>query len=244
MLPGFDPDLRAAVEDGLGRAGVAVRAGDEPRAIERAGGACRVHLRDVTVDAELVLAAIGRTPNTAGLGLAELGVALDPRGAVLVDEWSRSSVPNVHAVGDVTGRVALTPIAIREGHAFADTVFGRRPVAVAHDLIPTAVFSQPPAAAVGLAEDAARARGLDVTVFATRFRPMRHALTGRDDRTLIKLVIETGSRRVLGLHMVGDDAPEIVQAAAIAITMGATKDDLDRTLAIHPTAAEELVLLR
>ncbi len=244
VLPGFDPDLRAAVEDGLGRAGVAVRAGDEPRAIERAGGACRVHLRDVTVDAELVLAAIGRTPNTAGLGLAELGVALDPRGAVLVDEWSRSSVPNVHAVGDVTGRVALTPIAIREGHAFADTVFGRRPVAVAHDLIPTAVFSQPPAAAVGLAEDAARARGLDVTVFATRFRPMRHALTGRDDRTLIKLVIETGSRRVLGLHMVGDDAPEIVQAAAIAITMGATKDDLDRTLAIHPTAAEELVLLR
>jgi glutathione reductase (NADPH) len=197
-----------------------------------------------TVTAAAVMAATGRTPNTAGLGLAELGVALDPRGAIVVDEYSRSSVPHIHAVGDVTGRVTLTPVAIREGHAFADTVFAHRPTPVVHDLIATAVFCQPPAACIGLSEEAARARGLDVTIFTSRFKPMRHALTGRDDRTLIKLVVETGSRRVLGLHMVGDDAAEIVQAAAIAITMGATKDDLDRTFAVHPTSAEELVLLR
>ncbi|MBZ0233762.1 MAG: FAD-dependent oxidoreductase, partial [Deltaproteobacteria bacterium] len=173
-----------------------------------------------------------------------LGVTLDARGAVVVDEWSRTSVGHIYAVGDVSGRVALTPVAIREGHAFADTVFGGRPTPVPHDCIPTAVFSQPPAAFIGLPEDLARARGVDVTIYATRFKPMRHALTGRDDRTLVKMVVDTATRRVLGLHMVGDDAPEIVQAAAVAITMGACKEDFDRTFAIHPTAAEELVLLR
>src|SRR5262249_37169161 len=161
-----------------------------------------------------------------------------PRGAVLVDQWSRSSVANIYAVGDVTGRIALTPIAIREGHAFADTVFGHRPTPIVHDLIPTAVFGQPPLAAIGLGEDVARARGLDVEVFISKSRPLRHTLSGRDEQTFIKLVIERGSRRVLGLHMLGADAPEIIQAAAIAITMGATKDDLDRTFAVHPTAAE------
>ncbi|KAB2892575.1 MAG: glutathione-disulfide reductase, partial [Kofleriaceae bacterium] len=197
-----------------------------------------------TVLADLVMAATGRLPATPGLGLAELGVTLDARGAVVVDEWSRTSVGHIYAVGDVSGRVALTPVAIREGHAFADTVFGGRPTPVPHDCIPTAVFSQPPAAFIGLPEDLARARGVDVTIYATRFKPMRHALTGRDDRTLVKMVVDTATRRVLGLHMVGDDAPEIVQAAAVAITMGACKEDFDRTFAIHPTAAEELVLLR
>ncbi len=244
VLPGFDADLRACVEDGLVRAGIRVITDDEPRAVERAGDQLAMTLRGSTVLADLVMAATGRRPATDGLGLAELGVALDARGAVVVDEWSRTSVEHIFAVGDVSGRVALTPVAIREGHAFADTVFGGRPTPVPRDCIPTAVFSQPACAFIGLPEDLARARGLDITVYATRFKPMRHALTGRDDRTFIKMVVDTASRRVLGLHMVGDDAPEIVQAAAVAVTMGATKEDFDRTFALHPTVAEELVLLR
>ncbi|HVK76315.1 MAG TPA: glutathione-disulfide reductase [Kofleriaceae bacterium] len=245
VLPGFDHEVRAAVERGLRHHGITVVAGDEPRALERtAAGALRVRLATTSIEADLVMSAIGRRPNTGGLGLPEVGVALDPRGAVPIDEWSRTSVPHIHAVGDVTGRIALTPIAIREGHAFADSVFGRRPTPIQLDLIPTAVFGQPPAATVGLSEEMARTRGFDVQVFRADFRPMRHTLTGRDERTLMKMVIDARTRRVLGLHMVGADAPEIIQAASVAITMGATKEDFDRTLAIHPTAAEELVLLR
>jgi glutathione reductase (NADPH) len=244
VLNGFDPDVSVHVGEGLARAGVRVIGGDEVQTAERAGEQIALTLRETTILTDLVMAATGRLPNTAGLGLSELGVTLDVRGAVVVDEWSRSSVGHIYAVGDVSGRVALTPVAIREGHAFADTVFGGRPTPVPHDLVPTAVFSQPPCATVGLAEDVARARGMDVTVYSTRFKPMRHALTGRDERTFIKMVVDTLSRRVLGLHMVGDDAPEIIQAAAVAVTMGATKDDFDRTFAVHPTAAEELVLLR
>ena len=168
----------------------------------------------------------------------------DARGAIVVDEWSRTSAPHIYAVGDVTGRVALTPVAIREGHAFADTVFGGKAVKVEHDLIATAVFTQPAAAAIGLSEAAARARGLDVQIYATRFRPMKHTMTGRADQVFLKLVVDRATRKVLGVHMVSADAPEIIQAAAIAVTMGATKDDFDRTIAVHPTAAEELVLLR
>jgi glutathione reductase (NADPH) len=169
---------------------------------------------------------------------------MDRKGAIVVDEWSRSSVPHVYAVGDVTGRVTLTPVAIREGHAFADTVYGGRPTPIVHDHIATAVFALPPAAAIGLGEAAARAIGKDVQVYATRFRPMRHTVSGRAEQTLIKLVVDRADRRVLGVHMVGEDAAEIIQAAAIAVTMGATKEDFDRTFALHPTAAEELVLLR
>jgi glutathione reductase (NADPH) len=166
------------------------------------------------------------------------------RGAVTVDAYSRSSVPHIYAVGDVTARVQLTPIAIREGHAVADTLFGNRSTAIVHELIPTAVFAQPAAAAVGFTEPAARAAGHDVQVFRARFRPMRYALSGRDEHVLIKLVVSRATDRVLGVHMVGVDAPEIVQTAAIAVTMGATKADFDRTFALHPTTAEELVLLR
>ncbi len=244
VLPGFDRDLRAAVETSLRARGIQLIAGDEPRALERTATGVQVGFGTCQVEADLVMAAIGRLPNTAGLGLAEAGVALDPRGAVLVDQYSKSNISHIHAVGDVTGRAALTPIAIREGHAFADTVFGRMPTPVLHDLIPTAVFGQPPCAAIGLPEDVARARGLDIQVFVSKFRPLRHTVSGRDEQTYIKMVIDAGTRRVLGLHMVGADAPEIIQAASIAITMGATKDDFDRTFAIHPTAAEELVLLR
>ncbi len=245
VLPGFDADVRAAVEDGLAGHGIAVAAGAEVARISRAGAGLVATLTTGAVHTvDLVMAAVGRTPNTAGLGLEAAGVAVDARGAVPVDEWSRTRVPHIYAVGDVTGRIALTPIAIREGHAVADTVFGGRPTPVVHDHIPTAVFAQPPAATVGLSEEVARARGHDVTVFATRFRPMRHTLTGRATQVLIKLVVDSADRKVLGVHMVGADAPEIVQAAAIAVTMGATKDDFDRTFAVHPTTAEELVLLR
>jgi glutathione reductase (NADPH) len=190
------------------------------------------------------MAAIGRDAVTAELGLASAGVALDARGAITVDEWSRTNVAHIYAVGDVTGRVALTPVAIREGHAVADTLFGNRPTPIHHHLIPTAVFAQPAAAAIGISEPVAQAAGHDVVVFRARFRPMRYALCGRDEQILIKVIVDRVSDRVLGVHMVGVDAPEIIQTIAIAVTMGATKADLDRTFALHPTTAEELVLLR
>jgi glutathione reductase (NADPH) len=190
------------------------------------------------------MAAIGRHPASDGMGLAEAGVVMTDRGAVVVDEWSRTNVPHIYAVGDVTSRVQLTPIAIREGHAVADTLFGKRPTSVTHELIPTAVFAQPSVAMIGCTEPAAIAAGHDIHVYRARFKPMRYALSGRDEQVLIKLVVSKTTDKVLGLHIVGPDAPEIVQAAAIAITMGATKADLDRTFALHPTTAEELVLLR
>jgi glutathione reductase (NADPH) len=225
VLRRFDPDVSEEVERGLRAHGIEVA-----ETHEQAAGA-------------LTMSAIGRDPNTADLGLAGVGVELDGDGAVVVNEYSRSSVPHIHAVGDVTGRAALTPVAIREGHAVADTLFGNRPTPIHHHLIPTAVFGQPPAASIGLTEPAARARG-EVRVFRTRFVPMRYALCKREERVMLKLVVDAATDKVLGLHVVGPDAPEIVQAAAIAITMGATKADLDRTFALHPTTAEELVLLR
>lgn len=227
VLRGFDPDLAAEVERGLVAHGVRLITGDH-----------------VDFACDLAMAAIGREPASVGLGLAEAGVALDVHGAVVVDEYSRTRVPHIFAVGDVTARMQLTPIAIREGHAVADTLFGNRPTAIVHELIPTAVFAQPPAATIGLTEPAARAAGHDVQIFKARFRPMRYALSGRDEHVLIKLVVSRATDRVLGVHMVGPDAPEIIQTVAIAVTMGATKADLDRTFALHPTTAEELVLLR
>jgi len=227
VLRGFDPELAQEVERGLAAHGIELVTADH-----------------IEFACDLKMAAVGREPMSAGLGLAEAGVALDARGAITVDAYSRSNVPHIFAVGDVTQRVQLTPIAIREGHAVSDTLFGGRPTAIVHELIPTAVFAQPPAATIGLTEPAARAMGHDIQVFRARFRPMRYALSGRDEHVLIKLIVARATDKVLGLHIVGPDAPEIVQAAAIAITMGATKADLDRTFALHPTTAEELVLLR
>jgi glutathione reductase (NADPH) len=227
VLRGFDPELAREVEVGLTAHGIRL-----------------VHGESIDVPHDLAMAAIGREPSSSGMGLEEAGVTLDARGAIVVDEYSRTRVPHIFAVGDVTARMQLTPIAIREGHAVADTLFGNRPTAIKHELIPTAVFAQPPAAAIGLTEPAARAEGHDIQVYKARFRPMRYALSGRDEHVMIKLIVAKATDRVLGLHMVGIDAPEIVQAAAIAITMGATKADLDRTFALHPTTAEELVLLR
>jgi glutathione reductase (NADPH) len=239
VLRGFDPDLRKAVTDNLSAHGIDFVCCTE---LTRRGNHVIAGGREVEVD--VAMAAIGRDPATAGLGLVEAGVQLDARGAITVDEWSRTSVEHIYAVGDVTGRVALTPVAIREGHAVADTLFGHRPTPIHHHLIPTAVFAQPAAAAVGLTEPAAHAAGHDVVVFRARFRPMRYALSGRDEQVLIKVIVDRATDRVLGVHMIGTEAPEIIQTIAIAVTMGATKADLDRTFALHPTTAEELVLLR
>ncbi len=240
VLRGFDPDVRELVTKGLCAAGIDVVACEE--LTTTATGTLKITDREIEVD--VAMAAIGRAPNTKGLNLEALGVKLAANGSITVDEMSRTSVPHIHAVGDVSGRVALTPVAIREGHAVADTLFGNRPTPIKHHLIPTAVFSQPACAAIGLTEPAARAAGHDIVIFRARFRPMRYALSGRDEQVLIKVIVDKPTDRVLGVHLVGPDTPEIVQAIAVAVTMGAKKADLDRTFALHPTTAEELVLLR
>jgi glutathione reductase (NADPH) len=189
--------------------------------------------------------AIGRHPNVRGLGLENAGVALSPaNGGIAVDEFSRTSVPNIYAVGDVTQRVNLTPVAIREGHAFADTVFGKRTVVVDHQTIPTAVFTQPQVGTVGLTEAEARAQYTHVDIYKADFRPLKATLSGSESRVLMKLIVDGVSDRVLGCHIVGAEAAEIVQAVAIAVRMKATKADFDATMALHPTSAEELVTMR
>lgn len=196
------------------------------------------------VEADLVLFATGRAPNIAGLGLAEAGVELASNGAVRVDAYSKSSVDSIYAVGDVTDRVQLTPVAIREGHAFADTVFGGKSIAVDHETIPMAVFSHPPMAGVGLTEAQARNRLGTVRTYTSDFRPMKNVLAGRNERSLYKMIVDDASGRVVGLHMIGPDAPEILQAAAIAVKAGLTKAQFDETVALHPTMSEELVLMK
>jgi glutathione reductase (NADPH) len=227
ILRGFDPDIVTEVERGLVAHGVRM-----------------IHSHEVPPGHGIQMSAIGRAPHSHGLGLEAAGVRLAEHGVIVVDQWSRTSVPHIYAVGDVTGRVALTPVAIREGHALADTLFGGKPTPIIHEKIPTAVFAQPAASSIGLTEPGAIAAGFDVQIFRARFRPMKYALSGRDEHVMIKLVVDRATDRVLGLHMVGADAPEIVQTAAIAITMNATKADFDRTFALHPTIAEELVTLR
>jgi glutathione reductase (NADPH) len=245
ILRGFDDEARAHVAEAMRAAGIDLRLGADPARLDReADGAIRTTFADgTTLATDLVLFATGRVPNTAGLGLEALGLALGPRGEVPVDRFSQTAVPSIYAVGDVTDRVALTPAAIREGHAFADTVFGGRPTPVDHRLIPSAVFTRPELGAVGLTEEEARARG-PVEIYAATFRPMRSLFAGRADRMLMKLVVDAASRRVLGCHIVGPGAGEMIQLVAIPLGMGATKEDFDRTLAVHPTVAEELVTLR
>jgi glutathione reductase (NADPH) len=188
--------------------------------------------------------ATGRRPNARGIGLEGAGVGFDEQGAVVVDEYSRTSVPTIHAVGDVTARLALTPVALREGAALAMTLFGDTPVAFDHRTVPHAVFSQPPIGTVGLTQAAAAAQYPELHVYKTTFRPLRYTLSGRNERTLIKLVVDAASDRVLGAHMVGPDAPEIMQGIGIAVKHGLTKAQFDATAAIHPTAAEEFVTLK
>ena len=196
------------------------------------------------LEADQLLFATGRQPNTEGLGLEEAGVEMGDGGKVKVDEDNRSSVPSIFAVGDVTDRVQLTPVAIREGQAFADTFFGNKPCRVDYGCIPSAVFSHPPLAGVGMTEGQARNTIGPVKIFTSDFRPMKNVLAGRNERSLYKLVVDAESERVVGIHMIGPDAPEILQAAAIAVKAKLKKSDLDETIALHPTMAEELVLMR
>lgn len=248
VLRGFDDDVRAHLHDAMVTKGIAVRLHEDVTQIEkRSDGSLAVTLAGtpgapLVVDA--VLYATGRVPNTQGLGLEEVGVALDGAGAIPVDAFGQTCVASIHAVGDVTDRIALTPVAIREGAALAHTLFG--PARTPADLttVPSAVFSQPPIGTVGLTEAQALEQTGSIDIYSARFRSMRHTLSGRDERTLVKLIVDTASQRVLGAHMVGADAPEIIQGLAIAIRMGATKADFDATVALHPTAAEEFVTLR
>ena len=208
-------------------------------------GSCRINFKSGDpIDTDLVMFAVGRQPNTEGLGLEALGVEINGRGAVKVDADSRSSVPNIYAVGDVTDRIQLTPVAIREGHAFADSVFGNNPWRVDYDCVPSAVFSHPPLASVGLTESEARNTLGGIRVYSSDFRPMKNVLANRNERALYKLITDEATGRIVGAHMIGPDAPEIMQSLAIAVKAGLTKAHLDATAAIHPTMAEELVLMR
>ena len=245
ILRGFDDDIRAALSDEMKSKGIRIVTDTVFTRIDKSAGGLAVTLTTSEVlKVDQVMAAIGRYPNTDALGLERAGVALNEVGAVKVDSFSKSSVDNIYAVGDVTDRVNLTPVAIREGHAFADTVFGGMPTAVDHDGIPTAVFSQPEIGTVGLTEAAARMRYDNVDIYKSRFRPLKHTLSGRDERMLMKLVVDGASDRMLGCHILGHDAGEIAQILGIAVKMGATKADFDATMAVHPTASEELVTMR
>ncbi len=249
ILRGFDGDVRQHLHDELRHKGIEVRLMSDVVGIRQAGqGALAVECVGpdgrAGIEVDTVMFATGRQPATAGLGLEAIGVDLNRNGAVVVDAYSRSSVPHVLAVGDVTDRVALTPVAIREGAAAATTLFGGQAVAMDHRDVPHAVFSQPPVAVVGMTESQAVEKFGIVDVYAATFRPLKYTLSGRNERTLVKLVVEPSSGRVAGAHMVGPDAPEIIQGVAIAVKAGLTKAQFDATVAIHPTAAEEFVTLR
>ena len=245
ILRGFDDELRDGLAEALGKRGISIVTGATIKSIAIEGAGRRAQLSNgESLLCDEVMLALGRKPNTHGLGLDVAGVDAAPSGAVIVDETSCSSVPSIYAVGDVTDRVNLTPVAIREGHAFADAVFGPKGWSVHYEIIPTAVFTTPEIGTVGLSEMQARAKFTAIDIYKTAFRPMRNILAGREERTSMKLIVDAKTNRVVGLHMLGPDAAEIVQMGAIAMNMGATKDDFDRTMALHPSAAEELVTLR
>ncbi|MDX2309120.1 MAG: glutathione-disulfide reductase [Hyphomicrobium sp.] len=245
VLRGFDDDLRSGLMDAMAKRGIRLVMNDVFTSIERTPSGLVGKTRGGhRLEASEILFAIGRSPNVAGLGLEGVGVATRPNGAIIVDDQSQTSAPSIYAVGDVTDRVNLTPVAIREGHAFADSRFGGKPWTVDYAMIPTAVFTTPEIGTVGLSEAAARSKFGAVDIYETRFRPMRNVLAGRDERTHMKLVVDAGTGRVAGCHILGPDAAEIVQMAAIAMKLGATKSDFDATVALHPSAAEELVTLR
>jgi glutathione reductase (NADPH) len=243
-LRGFDGDLREALAEALEGQGIRLHPGATIAAVAEADGVKRVTLGDgATIDADLVFTAVGRLPNTAGLGLERAGVKTDGFGAVCVDADRQTSAANIFAIGDVTNKLNLTPVAIAEGHALADRLFGAGEREWALETVATAVFSSPPIGTVGLSEEEAAARG-PADIYVTRFTPMRHTLSGRARRTMMKLVVCQQTQRVLGAHMLGEDAAEIVQGLSIAITCGATKADFDRTVGVHPTGAEEFVTMR
>ncbi len=245
ILRGFDHDVRHHVRVEMQEHGIHFVLNHEVAAIEKKGSALCARLTDGAMhEVDQVMFATGRRANSANMGLEEVGVAIDSRGAVAVDETSRTTVPSIYAIGDVTDRMQLTPIAIREGHAFADSIFGNKPWRADHRNVPTAVFSEPEVGVVGMPEEEARQSGREIDIYRTSFRPMKATLSGRATTVLMKMVVDRASDRVLGVHIVGDAAAEMIQLAAIAVKMGAKKSDFDATVALHPTAAEELVTLR
>lgn len=245
ILRGFDHDVRAAATRELRASGIDLRVQLSAEAIEPTEDGLNAHMNDgSTIPCDQVLVATGRVPNTAGLGLEEAGVDLAVNGAIVVDDQLCSSVPHIYAVGDVTNLLNLTPVATAQGHALADNLFGGTSRGVDLTGVPSAVFSQPPIATVGLTEEKARASGAPVDVFRTSFRALLHTLTGRDTQVMMKLIVRRDDDRILGAHMVGDDAPEIMQMVAVAMRANATKADFDATIGIHPTTAEEYVTLR
>lgn len=257
ILRGFDDEVRGFLAGEMTKRGVKLVPGAEITVITRIDpkphpvAPTTVPVRSLLVtlsngtkiEADVVLYATGRTPNTRGIGLEQAGVQLDGQGAIVVDSFSRTTQPSVFAVGDCTNRVNLTPVAIAEGRAVIETLFRDNPTEIDHALVPSAVFSQPPLSCVGLNEADARRAG-PVDIYVSTFRPMKHTLSGRDERTFMKLVVDRATQKVVGAHMAGADAPEIIQGVAIALRCGATKADFDRTIGIHPTAAEEFVTMR
>jgi glutathione reductase (NADPH) len=242
LLRGFDADLGERLAEEMKRKGVAIRLQARPAKLERG---IKVTYEDgAAQEVDLVMFAIGRKPNTAGLGLEGAGVKLTADGAVVVDAYSKSSADSIHAIGDVTNRLNLTPVATAEGMALAKTLFRGEPTAMDHDNVPTAVFSNPNVASVGLSEERARQRYGRVDIYKTAFRALKLTLGGHEERTFMKLVVDAASQRVLGAHMIGPDAGEIIQGLAIAVKLGATKAQFDATIGIHPTAAEEFVTMR
>jgi glutathione reductase (NADPH) len=245
LLYGFDDDIRVALAQEMRGRGVEIHGRTHVARIEKHDHGYSVYTRiGQEFSADVVMYATGRKPNTKGLGLAEIGVDTDENGAVVVDEWSCSNIPNIYAVGDVTDRVNLTPVAIAEGRAVAETLFNDNPIKMDHANVPSAVFSQPPIGAVGLTEERARRQYGDIDIYMARFKPMKNTLSGREERTLMKLVVDARTDRVLGCHMLGSDAPEIMQGLAIAVKCGVSKRMFDQTVGIHPSAAEEFVTMR
>jgi glutathione reductase (NADPH) len=245
VLRGFDDDLRSNLAVALRDAGVDLRTGILPVRIEKTNKGLDVHLSDGScLEADQVLIATGRRPNTKNLGLEKVGVELNKKGAIVVDSHSKTSVDTIYAVGDVTDRINLTPVAVREGHAFADTIFGNRPTAVSHLNVPSAVFTTPEIGTVGLSEQEARKIFDCVDIYLAHFRPLKATLSGREEKVMMKIVVDGASDQVLGVHVLGHDAGEMAQLVAIPVRMGCKKDDFDATMALHPTAAEELVTMR
>jgi glutathione reductase (NADPH) len=243
ILRGFDSDVRDALAGEMEKKGITIRRQCVVESIEGGESGYRLNLGGGgAIEAGLVMYATGRAPNTGGLGLTEAGVETDSKGSVVVDGFSQTTAPGIYAVGDVTDRINLTPVAIAEGAAVAETLFNGNPLRMDHDDVPSAVFSQPPVGSVGLSE-AEASEWNEVDVYISRFRPMKHTLGGRDETTMMKLVVDRASDRVLGCHMVGEDAPEIIQGLAVAVKCKATKAQFDATVGIHPTSAEEFVTL-
>ena len=245
LLRGFDEDIRVHLGGEMRIRGVDIRRNTQVERIDKTGSGYTVTTTDgKNIETDCVMYATGRAPNTKGLGLAEIGVEMQENGAICVDEWQRTSVKNIYAVGDVTDRINLTPVAIGEGRAIAETLYNNNPISMDHDDVPSAVFSQPPIGTVGLTEEQARKQYGEVDIYQARFKPMKNTLSGRDERTFMKLVVDAKSDRVVGCHMLGPDAPEIIQGVAIAVKCGATKKQFDATVGIHPSAAEEFVTMR